>query len=297
MVAGEKPESQRELTDFDIDSLDENMDYSLLTSISDDCNNIEKLTSKTYENSDGTKEVGVLKPGYHTQYKRRIVTSQSFLRLMLTFMQDATDVKIEENLQACWVSQFGSLLSLGGLRGEGEKSSGTSAQMKAKVVPKWSQAIDFGSPSVENNVWTLTLRLCHFASLCVQEMQSSSTGDDDHHDRLLSIQAIASLLVHSFTELQTELLTTENRYVSSATAVEGHVHVLLQPAWIKMVSECGCCAGYRFTCFLLLLCFMLCLDFLLFVTSIPFQKFDMLLILEPQHTVAHNYNDTTMTPQ
>jgi hypothetical protein len=208
-VTDMKPESQAELSESEIDNLDENMDYGLLTTI------------------DESADKAMV---YRQQYKHRILASQSFLRLMMSFLQDASDGTIDEHLNACWTNRFDSTSSFGVL---GDGSSGEPVLSEVDSTLKWSQAIDFGSQSVERNVWMVTIRLCYLSSLCVQVVKSRGEVADASGDaRLATIRSICGNVAQAIASLEAELLgTVDNRFVS----FEG-TNVILQPAWIKQVQ-------------------------------------------------------------
>jgi hypothetical protein len=231
------PESQAELSEAEISNLDENMDYSLLTRINEEHTDTESGTTEAGRVKEGTVS-GV----YHQQYKHRIMTSQSFLRVMLNFMQDGCDVSISDRLHACWTEQFGSVLSLGGLGNTGDASSGreeTHTEVSSSSL-KWSQAIDYGSSSVAHSIWSLTYRICYFSALCIQVVKSpnvptesdSAVADGDDDDRLSTLQSLGASIAQSFSDLQGEVLgSSEDRFVTF-----GGKSVFLQPSWIKKVG-------------------------------------------------------------
>jgi hypothetical protein len=234
-VTDAKPESQEELSDSAINNLDENMDYSLLTLLNEtgsSGSNEGSSGSVPDHNSESLKE-GALKGVYHEQYKHRIMTSQTFLRLLLHFMQDGSDITIQTHINDCWVQQFGSELANGGVMNKSYVDS-CDVELRLKVSPslKWSQAIDYGSQSMETYIWMLIYRLSFLSSQCIQVIKSPHASDiSTKETQLVLIRELQTSIAELLACVTAEVLSVPaDRYISN-----GSVHVLLQPVWIKKV--------------------------------------------------------------
>ena len=224
---GTSPQSQAVLTEVELSQLDENMDYNLLTRITADSDE-----RKSVDNNKKEEKEGAVMGTYRQQYIHRISTSQSFSRLMLKFLQDGSDTTIEESLNLCWCNHFTSVDAFGGVAGENDNSIGLFSPGGVDLFLKWSQAIDYGSHSVEINIWTFLYRLCLFSSRCIK-VKKAPKADDLDSNFMSTLQALEANLTLSLTTLRSEILdNSSDKYVVS----EGK-NVFIQPTWIKKVHE------------------------------------------------------------
>lgn len=224
------PESQAELAESEISNLNENMDYSLLTRISEE-NSCDGSSSE----SEAAVHGGDV---YRRQYMHRIVSSQSFLRVMVHFLQGECDQALEDRLSACWTEQFGTLVSFGGLFGtdKNDESVGMAAASTQPSSPmKWSQSIDYGSLPAERMIWILLYRLCLFSSQCIQVVKApalATTDDTTEDSRVVALESLGSIISQTFSDLRVEMFeATSSRFVLS-----GDQKIFLQPSWIKKVG-------------------------------------------------------------
>lgn len=247
------------------------MDYGLLTRIDEEHTNRQTTCSDT-DSCNG--ECSISSSVYRSQYAHRIITNQSFVRLMVLFLQGNNIPSMITQLKASWTEHFGTMNSFGGLAPATADGGSyrTNLSLEAASTPslslQWSQAIDYGSSEVENNLWILVYRICYFSALCVEAASSRNAGaeiddkdsnvdadtDAENKSRLAVLHTLGASIAQSFLELRAALVLREEEGQTecdvktskgaavgaegaSRFVVSGHGggKVLLQPAWIKMV--------------------------------------------------------------